>query len=82
MALDEKFHKTGGSYVHFHCLGTFCDLINVIRSAALTGNFFKDQKGANIKLFFKSIFSMNPRKILLKTENGKCYFILCLICAF
>jgi len=54
MALDEKFHKTGGFHVNFHCLGTLCDLINVIRTAALPGNFFKGQKGANIKIFFRA----------------------------
>jgi len=54
MALDEKFHKTRVSHVNFHCLGTFCYLKNVIRTAALPGYFFEDQKRANIKLFLRA----------------------------
>jgi hypothetical protein len=44
MALEEKFHKTGGSHVNFLCPGTFCDVKKAVRTAALLGIFLKDQK--------------------------------------
>ncbi len=40
MTLDKKFHKTGGSHIHFHSLGIICDKKSPVRSAALPGDFF------------------------------------------
>jgi len=52
MALDETFQKTGGSHLVFHCLGTICDVKKMVRTAALPGILFKDQKYDNYRALF------------------------------
>ena len=52
MALNKKFHKTGGSHVDFHCWGSFCDVKKTVITAALPGDFFKDQKLGHFKPVF------------------------------
>ncbi len=69
MALEEKSHQTGGSHVDFHGLGTFCDVKKTVRTAALPGTFFKDQKYDDYMALSKNILSLNLQKVLLKPEN-------------
>ncbi len=71
MALNKKFHKTGGSHIHFHSLGIICDEKYPVRCAALPGDFFKANKYEHFADIFYHIFCINLFKIHFNTENGK-----------
>ncbi len=71
MALDKKFHKTGGSHIHFYSLGIICDEKYPVRCAALPGDFFKANKYEHFDDIFNHIFCFNLFKIHFNTENGK-----------
>ncbi len=71
MALDKKFHKTGGSHIHFHSMGIICDRKYPVRSAALPGDFFKANKHEHFVDIFYRIFCFNLLKIHFNTEMGE-----------
>jgi hypothetical protein len=66
MTLEQKFHKTGGSHIDFHCSGTFYDGKKLVISAALPCDFFLMPKNVGILVSFLACWQWKPIWTVLK----------------